>query len=212
MTLLLVDEKMRPVEGPYEVRLLGWTEERYFAEAPESRFCEFKDGEVIMHSPVASDHQRIVMFLSSLQGYATEKRLGEVLCGPAVLRLRPGLNREPDIVFVDRASEARIHEQYVEGPVPFVVEVLSPEGRRRDLEEKRAEYEEYGVAEYWVVDPFERQVVVHRRGERGFEVERCASGRLECRVVPGFWLDVEWLWRRPMPSSLGCLKEILGEA
>ncbi|MFH1834200.1 MAG: Uma2 family endonuclease, partial [bacterium] len=184
-----------------------------FAEAPESRFCEFKDGEVIMHSPVATEHQGIVMFLSFLlQGFVREKQLGRVFCGPAVLRLRKGLNREPDIVFVDRASEARIHEQYVEAPVPFVVEVLSEEGRRRDLDEKRAEYEEHGVAEYWVVDPFERQVVVHRRGERGFEVERCASGRLESRAVAGFWIDVEWLWQRPMPSEFGCLKEILGEA
>ena len=35
MKLRLVDENGVEVAQPYEVRLPGWTEERYFAEAPE---------------------------------------------------------------------------------------------------------------------------------------------------------------------------------
>jgi hypothetical protein len=32
--------------GPYLLRVSGWTEERYFAEAPESQFIEFEDGDL----------------------------------------------------------------------------------------------------------------------------------------------------------------------
>jgi hypothetical protein len=31
---------------PYLLRVGGWTEERYFAEAPETRLVEFEDGEI----------------------------------------------------------------------------------------------------------------------------------------------------------------------
>jgi hypothetical protein len=29
-------------------------------------------------------------------------------------------------------------------------------------------------------------------------------------VIPGFWLDVEWLWQDRLPSTLACLRQILG--
>ena len=34
--------------------------------------------------------------------------------------------------------------------------------RRRDYEEKRREYQEAGVVEYWIVDRFKRQMTVYR--------------------------------------------------
>ena len=66
MKLRLVDENGMEVAHPYEVRLPGWTEDRYFAEAPEEGFHEFKDGELVVHSPVSIEHQEIVGFLTFL--------------------------------------------------------------------------------------------------------------------------------------------------
>jgi hypothetical protein len=30
-------------------------------------------------------------------------------------------------------------------------------------------------------------------------------------VVPGFWIEVAWLWAEVLPSTMACLREILGE-
>ena len=101
MSVHVIDEKGAELRGPYELRLPGWTEDRYFAEAPEQGFYEFKDGELIVHSPVNVEHQDVVGFLTFLlRGVASQGGLGKVVNGPGVLRLREDLDREPDIFFV----------------------------------------------------------------------------------------------------------------
>lgn len=51
-------------------------------------------------------------------------------------------------------------------------------------------------------------LVVRREGE-AYAEKYLASGRPESRVVPGFWIEVDWLWRDRLPSTLVCLREIL---
>lgn len=50
---------------------------------------------------------------------------------------------------------------YVRGAPPFIVEVLSPSTRSRDLLLKAFKYHEAGVLEYWIVDPDEDRIVVY---------------------------------------------------
>lgn len=209
MKLRVLDENGVAVRDSYEVRLSGWTEERYFAEAPEEGFCEFKDGELIVHSAVNIEHQEIVFFLVSLlHAFVSHRSLGKVLGGPGVLRLREGLAREPDVFFVSNERLASVCAQYA-GVADFVIEVVSGGGRARDFKEKAGEYEAAGVAEYWVVDPASREVVVHRLEEGRFAVRKVTRGRLESTAVPGFRIEVEWLFERPMPSDLECLRGML---
>jgi hypothetical protein len=35
------------------------------------------------------------------------------------------------------------------------------------------------------------------------------SGNLISKEIKGFYIDVDWLWKDPMPSSFECLKGIL---
>ena len=206
MKIQVVTEDGRELAEPFLLRIVGWTEERFLAEAPESRTWEFKDGEVTVPSPAETRHQQIVMFLSRrLADYVEVKGLGHVFNGPAMLRLRPGLLKEPDIFFIPRGDERRITRTHVEGSAPFVIEVVSASTRSYDLGEKARDYREGGVSEYWAVDPEQRQIVVHR--EDRVEIED--SGKLEALAVPDFWVQVDWLWQEPLPGALMKLQEIL---
>lgn len=51
MEIQVVTADGQEIAVPFLVRLAGWTEEQYFAEAPEDRLWEFQDGELIVHSP-----------------------------------------------------------------------------------------------------------------------------------------------------------------
>ena len=53
----------------------------------------------------------------------------------------------------------RVGEQYWEG-ADLVMEVVSDDDRRRDLQTKRFEYARAGIPEYWIVDPQLEQVTV----------------------------------------------------
>ncbi|MDO5131749.1 MAG: Uma2 family endonuclease [Eubacteriales bacterium] len=52
-------------------------------------------------------------------------------------------------------------EGYVTGAPPFIIEVLSPSTRSRDLLLKAFKYHEAGVREYWIVDPDEYRILVY---------------------------------------------------
>ena len=215
---MVISVKVRDSEGeeirePYLLYLGGWTEERYFIEAPESQYVEYADGELIVHSPVSIRHQEITGFLFFLlMGYVDHRNLGMVLQGPAVVRLRPELNYEPDVFFVPADRLDRLEEQRFSGAPSLVVEVLSESTRNYDLRVKAANYLQSGVQEYWVVDLANRRLLRHLipPGSAGpYDVTEFGSGRLESHAVPGFWMEVSWLWAEPRPGTLECLRAIL---
>ena len=65
---------------------------------------------------------------------------------------------EPDIMVVcDEAFNKSIYE----GIPRFIVEILSYATKDRDTHLKKQIYEKFGVPEYWIVDPFKREVIVY---------------------------------------------------
>ena len=201
------------IGGPYLLRLVGWTEEQYFQEAPESQIVEFEDGDLIVPSPVNVRHQQIVRFLTFLlQGHTESHSLGEVLNGPGVVRLRPGLDYEPDIFVVTTTQQAQFSEQYFSGAPALAVEVISPSTRRRDLRTKASSYRTHNVPEYWAVDLERRILYQHRLPEAPAEpylIVSYTAGRLDSQSIAGFWLEVDWLWQEPLPKHLECVERVL---
>lgn len=66
MRVLLIDDQGKTITPPCIIRLPGWTEERYFREAPEGGKCEFVRGDLIIMTPMGRDHSEVVNFLSFL--------------------------------------------------------------------------------------------------------------------------------------------------
>ena len=65
---------------------------------------------------------------------------------------------QPDFIVVcDREKFSDIRA--VKGAPDFVLEVLSPSTRKRDLNIKKKKYQENGVREYWIADPESRVVI-----------------------------------------------------
>jgi Uma2 family endonuclease len=185
--------------------IAGQTSEDFERYAPESRFCEYINGIVYMPSPVSDRHQKQVGFLFHLlDGFRCERGGGDVLMGPAVLRLAEEWKPEPDL-FVRPA----------EGQAPpgtralLVVEVLSPSNREHDLETKAEIYHEAGIREIWYVDDRVRVLLIERREGEGYQTLQLTEGIHLSTALPGFWIDVSWLWADPLPNRRRCLETIL---
>ena len=99
----------------------------------------------------------------------------------------------------------------LEGPADLVIEIASDSDPRLDVREKLPRYREAGIDEIWLVDPFEQHVLAENRDPGGYASQRLDAGRLTSRVIPGFWIDVSWLWQEPLPSTLACLREIFAD-
>lgn len=210
MKIMVVDERKEFLREPYVVRLGGWTLERYLAEAPEHLLWEFVRGEVVIYSPATAEHQRLVKFLLRLlDGYCEAKGWGEVLTGPAAVQILPDVVREPDLFVLPPEEASKAKGVPLSVRPALVVEVVSPSTRTIDLKEKAEDYALAGIPEYWVVDPERKEVLVHRLCEEEYGVERSAAGRVECRSVPGLWVEAGWLFQDPLPAVAGCLEAIL---
>jgi Uma2 family endonuclease len=131
-----------------------WTEKQYLA-LDTNHLIEFRDGCLEMLPMPTLLHQLIARFLfTRLTSFVASHAEGEVLFAPLPIRPRPGLRREPDILYLRPERIPKNLRSYPEG-ADLVVEVVSEgaENRRRDLEEKPLDYAAAGIPEYWIVDP-----------------------------------------------------------
>jgi Uma2 family endonuclease len=190
--------------------LFPMTEAEFEAWCDEDTRAEFADGRVILMPPVSLLHFDIGDFLSKLLGLYLELRPAGRLLGPEIMvRLRPGLRRVPDLLYVAPEHTSRIHATYVEGGPDAVWEIISPDSEERDWRDKYPEYEAAGVPEYWIINPYLRTVYLYRRNPEGkYERIQEQDGCLRSESIPGFWLKPEWLWQEPLPKVFDCLREL----
>ncbi|HZO30634.1 MAG TPA: Uma2 family endonuclease [Chloroflexota bacterium] len=137
-----------------------WTEEQYLALTNQTNnLIEFTDGTIEVLPMPTSSHQVILLLLYDLFRAIVARQGGKVLVAPLRLRVRPGKLREPDILMLLDAADPRYQDAYWLG-ADLVVEVVSPDGSRRDTEEKPLDYAEAGIPEYWIVNPLDDTITV----------------------------------------------------
>ena len=112
--------------------------------------------------------------------------------------------RRPDIGIIlnDNSVGWEEDDRSYKGVYDLCVESLSDSTKReayRDTVEKRIEYAQGGVREYYILDPSEEYMHCYRRDAEGeyVEIEVDADGVIRSRVLPGFQFRWDDLLRRP---------------
>jgi Uma2 family endonuclease len=187
------------------------TYEEFLALDEEGARLEWVDGEVERMSPVTDEHQELAGFLLSLlRAFVEARQLGVVRFEPFQMKTAPNLpGRSPDLFFVANEHRSRITKMHLKGPADMVVEIISPDSRRRDRKTKFGEYEQGGVREYWLLDQPRKQAEFYQLGEDGryHPMPVGEDSVFHSGVLPGLWLKVEWLWQDPHPPVLSVLRE-----
>jgi Uma2 family endonuclease len=154
---------------------------------------------------VTGRHQDTRLFVAvMLKTFVEMIDAGLVRESPFRLRLDSGNVYEPDIVFVANSNFDRVRDTHVEGAADMIIEVLSEESTALDRGEKFVAYEASGVREYWLLDPLRELVNLFILGPDGRfdEVRPDIAGRLRSRVLKGFVLDTNLLWRKLLPTTV----------
>jgi Uma2 family endonuclease len=84
---------------------------------------------------------------------------GDVFYAPLRVQVRPGKYREPDLLLVLDKNDPRVQDEFWFG-ADLVVEIVSPDWSKRDIEEKPRDYAEAQIPEYWIVNPLDGTVTV----------------------------------------------------
>ena len=169
-----------------------WGEDDYLWLTDHTRrLVEFTDGYLEILPMPSRGHQRILAFLYSAFNAFLQPTGGEALFAPLRLRIHQGKFREPDLLVVRDAQDARSGDRFWIG-ADAVVEVVSPDHPERDLVRKRDDYAEAAIPEYWIVDPRTETVTVLEL-EHGRYVE-CGvydrHARASSSILQGFGVDV----------------------
>jgi Uma2 family endonuclease len=141
-----------------------WSEEEYLVLTDHrNRLVEFTDGFLEVLPMPTDKHQSVLKFLF-LAFFGFVEPRGRVQFAPLRLRIRPGKYREPDLLLVTSATDSRRQNRFWLG-ADVALEVVSEEKPERDLVEKRGDYAEGGVPEYWIVNPQTETISVLRLRE-----------------------------------------------
>jgi Uma2 family endonuclease len=155
-------EELLPPQG-------RWSEEEYLVLTDHrNRLVEFTDG-FLETLPMPTDkHQAILGFLFQAFVSFIDPRGGKVRFSPLRLRIRPGKFREPDLLLLLSATDPRRQNRFWLG-ADLALEVVSEEKPERDVIDKRGDYAEARVPEYWIVNPQTESITVLRLGADAYE-------------------------------------------
>ena len=158
---------------------------------------ELIGGEIIVSTAPRYIHQLLSMRIAvQFSKYLEKNPIGEVLATPGLIFSKyDGVI--PDLIFIthERCDEIlKEKDGKFHGAPELVIEILSP-GRvnaRRDLQIKRELYEMFGVPEYWVIKPQEKEIEVFQLGKESRVFTE--NEILKTTFLPKFKLKIKQLF------------------
>jgi Uma2 family endonuclease len=162
---------------------------------------ELIDGELYVSGAPGFTHQTILVNIVLAFGdYLRDHPIGKIAPGVGVI-FDDYNGVIPDLVFAsrERMRKALIGGRFHASP-EIVVEILSPgaSNERRDRHIKLNLYASRGAGEYWIVDPENRGLEVHRRNESGdlvLDISVRDNDELTCAALPGFPVTIDKFFR-----------------
>lgn len=127
---------------------------------PETRRAEVFENVVYDMASPSQIHQRILLKISSILDTYMEHKKGDCVVIPSpfdvILSRNPLIIVQPDIMIV--CDTSKLDGNRCNGAPDFVIEIVSPGNPSDDYIKKAYYYKNYGVREYWIVDPRRKTV------------------------------------------------------
>ncbi len=151
-----------------------------YKSLPEGTLAELINGQIYMSPSPTNQHQRIFKkLLRILDEFVEQGDLGELFVSPSDIYLDSLSNAvQPDLYFVSKGNKMIIDPGKPNYGVPdLVVEILSSD-KKYDLVTKKDLYEKFGVKEYWIIDPFTKEVIVYQYISSAYQLAGKSTGKI----------------------------------
>jgi Uma2 family endonuclease len=155
-----------------------------FRLLPEGTLCEVIENQLYMAPPPNEPHQRIlVSLILELGNFIKQNDLGEIRLSPYGVYLNQENAVEPDIVFISKENTHLILKDGLHGAPDLIIEILSPSNKKYDTITKKLLYEKFGVKEYWIVNPENKEVIGFELMQGKYTEFSKATGKLNSKLL-----------------------------
>ena len=165
----------------------------------EDMKAEFINGEVIIHSPVAYEHEMVSSELHTLFNvYISINNLGRVTHEKLMISLTRN-DYEPDICFFKKEKASKFKEGQKLFPAPdMVVEVLSRSTEKFDRGVKFEDYAFHNVKEYWIIDPRQKTIEKYLLKNKQYQLDEKVHNVniISSTVIKGFSIPARAIFNK----------------
>ena len=159
-----------------------------YLKTPDDQRYELIEGELIITPSPVPYHQWLSKNIEfELEKFVREKELGKVFYAPCDVYLDNENVLQPDILFISKERLNIIGEKNIQGAPDLVIEILSESTAYQDMVKKKKLYAQFGVKEYWIIDPGEKTAETYSLKNDTFILMKRFSEKdvLESILLPG---------------------------
>lgn len=185
--------KVKESSPAYLTQKKLYTYQDYLDLPEDGKRYEVILGELVMVPAPNTLHQVISgRFEYELRKFVEKHKIGEVFDAPFDVVLSETNVVQPDILFISKERSKIITAKNIAGAPDLIIEILSPNTGYYDLIEKKEIYEQFGVREYWIVDPKKQWVEIYTNENNKFKLKQRQEkeGVLESVILQGFKIDM----------------------
>ena len=173
------------------------TTSEYLQTAESLRVQELIYGTVHVAESPSPRHQDLLLEMAVLlRVFVRQHRLGTIWIAPldVILDPRRALIVQPDLFFISNKRQEIITDR-IWGAPDMVLEVMSPNPRIGELQDRVRWFSEYGVRECWLVHQLTREIEVLQLANAGVLSRRTyrQAQRIESTVFLDFGISPEIL-------------------
>lgn len=159
--------------GLAEQKQGNYTYKDYLSWSNDNRY-EIINGYAYNMTPAPSVlHQQIAVELTQQIANQLLDQLCQVFSAPFDVRFVEKNQNPEDALHVVQPNisvvcdKSKLDEKGCIGAPDFIIEIVSPATAQLDYIKKLALYENYGVKEYWIIQPIDKVVMVYHLNEQG---------------------------------------------
>lgn len=155
-----------------------------YLQTPEGARMQLVGGELIAMTAPSTQHQKLLLLVATkLNEFVIKNNLGEVFTAPIDVFLDPENVFQPDILLVLGLRSSIVQDNGIHGAPDLVIEILSPSTSYLDTKTKLHAYEKAGVIEYFIIDPYDKEVTAYQLQNGKYEENYRMQGRLASKLT-----------------------------
>lgn len=162
-----------------------------YESLPEDVRAEVFDGQIFYMSSPSQDHQTISMELSTILNIYIKNKQGscKVFHAPFDVKLSdtPLTIVQPDLMVI--CDKNKLDGKRCNGAPDFIIEIVSPSNPTDDYIRKLYYYKNYGVREYWIVDPRRKTVIVNYFEKDILNIQYSFDSTIKINIYEDLYVD-----------------------